>query len=289
MGASLQSTMRYYTSRGLLLEEDRMVNENTLYDVVNTPNATSTEYDGWQGILQPGVPTVRMYLDREPRFYNDLVITGGYLRGHQVRINTMMFAGSDGGYLTSFGTSFNITGIAVQKICHPESLNSHNNFSRRVVYPQPYLRYADLLLMKAEAMNEYYGPSQEVYDLVNMVRLRAGIPTVEESYSNPEWVRDEALNKHLTKEGMREIIHSERGNEFAYERGNSFWDMIRWKKAVTRYSNPIWGWNYLGANAYNFFEQNIVQGRKWSVTDCLWPIKTSELDANSNLIQNPGW
>ena len=73
--------------------------------------------------------------------------------------------------------------------------------------------------MKAEALNEYYGPSQEVYDAINAVRIRAGIPTVEESYSNPEWVTDEALNKHLTKEGMREIILRERANELSLSLG----------------------------------------------------------------------
>jgi hypothetical protein len=289
LAATLQSTMRYYTKHGLTLSEDKTINENSWYDIINTPDESDAEYEVWRGILQPDVPTVRMYLDREPRFYSDLVVTGGYYRGHQVRIESTMFAGANCGYLTIFGASYNASGIGVQKICHPESLNSANNRSRRVLYPQPYLRFADLLLMKAEALNEYSGPSQEVYDLVNEVRTRAGIPTVEEAYSNTEWVTAEALNKHLTKEGLREIIQNERENEFAYERGNSFWDNIRWKKAVSRYSNPIWGWNYLGANVYSFFTQTLVQGRKWSISDCLWPIKRSEMDANSKLIQNPGW
>ena len=43
---------------------------------------------------------------------------------------------------------------------------------------------AELYLNYAEAMNEAYGPSQEVYDAINIVRERAGIPTVEESWGN---------------------------------------------------------------------------------------------------------
>jgi hypothetical protein len=289
IAASLQSTLRYYSKHGLPLSEDKTIDANNLYKIVTTPGENDSEYAGWQGMLQPGVPTVQMYLDREPRFYSDLVITGGYYRAHAIRIRSMMFYEADCGVIPSQGTWINATGIGVQKIIHPQSLNSVSDLSRRVMYPHPLLRFADLLLMKAEAMNEYYGPSPEVYELVDEIRTRAGIPTLEEAYTNTAWVTDAARNKHLTQEGMREIIQNERGNEFAYERGIGFWDQMRWKKAVTRYSNPVWGWNVRGRDAGTFFEQTIVQGRKWSISDCLWPIKQSEMESNANLIQNPGW
>jgi hypothetical protein len=290
LAASLQSSLRYYTNHGLLLSEDKTVVEGDLYKIVTTPDETDDEYNAWRGILQPNFTTIQMYLNREPRFYNDLVISGGYFRGHMKRIPSGMYAGTNCGHVDlSDGHAENKSGIGVQKITHPESLDAKTNRLRRVLYPLPYLRYADLLLMKAEALNEYSGPSQEVYDLVDMVRLRAGIPTVEESYSNTEWVKNEALNAHKSQEGMREIIRNERNNEFAYEHAINFWDQIRWKTAVTRFSNPIWGWNYQGTSPISFFERTIIQGRKWSITDCLWPIKISEMEANANLIQNPGW
>jgi hypothetical protein len=158
-----------------------------------------------------------------------------------------------------------------------------------VYYAVPYIRVADLYLMKAEALNEYYGPSQEVYGLINTVRQRAGVPDVEVAYANTEWVTEEAFNKHLNKDGLRDIILRERINEFAFEGALHFWDMIRTKRAVQEFSNSIWGWNYQGTASYSFFTLQVIQGRKWSLSDNLWPIKISELNANANLIQNPGW
>lgn len=288
-GASYQAMERYYTEHGLPIDEDRTVNPTTLHDIVATPDNSSPEYNRLRGYMQPGVNTVNMYLNREPRFYADLGVTGGYYRAHQVRINTMMYQGADGGYnATRDGNLMNPTGIAVQKTVHPESYYVDAN--SWVVPPYPIIRVADLYLMLAEALNEYYGPTQEVYDAINAVRERAGIPTVEESYGDQsEWVTDEARNKHLTKEGMREIILRERAVEFAFETGSRFWDMRRWKRSVAEFSRPIYGWNYLGTNATTFFSHSIIQGRKWSVTDCLWPIDNREMDRNAKLIQNPGW
>ena len=287
-GASYQAMERYYTKNGLMLYEDRTVNRNTLHDIVNTPDENAPEYTPLRGFMQPGVPTINMYLNREPRFYADLGVTGGYYRAHQVRINTMMFQNADGGYQLSVDDNrMNPTGIAVQKNVHPEAY--FDDFHHWIIPPYPDIRVADLYLMKAEALNEYDGPSPEVYEAVNAVRERAGIPTVEESYSNPEWATAEALYKHLTRDGMREIIMNERTNEFAFEATHRFRDTQRWKRSISEYSRPIYGWNYQGVNPQSFFIHTIVQGRNWTITDCLWPIDNREIDRNSKLIQNPGW
>lgn len=286
-GASYQAMERYYTEHGLPLDEDRTVNRNMLHRVVTTPDETSPEFTPYRGLMQPGVNTINMYLGREPRFYADLGITGGYYRSHQVRIRTMMYQNTDGGFNQAVqGQYYNPTGIAIQKVVHPEAY--FTDVTTMVIAPYPLIRVADLYLMKAEALNEYAGPSQEVYDAVNMVRRRAGIPDVEVAYSNPEWVTDEALDKHLTKEGMREIILRERANEFAFEGAHRFYDMQRWKRSTVEFSRPIYGWNYLGVNANSFFTQTIIQNRQWSITDCLWPIDKKEIDKNANLVQNPG-
>jgi hypothetical protein len=287
LAASYQSMERFYTQHGLPISDDRTVDRSALYSIVTTPEETDPAYAALRGILQPNVETINLYLNREPRFYANLGITGGYWRGHQIRINTQMFYNSDGGNKAGFmEDSPDATGIMVQKVVHPESTNESR--ATQVLFPWPVIRLADLYLMKAEALNEYSGPSPEVYEAINEVRRRAGIPTVEESYSNPDWVTAGALNKHLDPIGLREIILRERANEFAFE-GNRFWDMLRYKRAVTEFAPPIWGWNVYAPDAAGFFQLQIVQARKFSITDCLWPIQTSELTANSELIQNPGW
>lgn len=81
------------------------------------------------------------------------------------------------------------------------------------------MRFADLLLLCAEALNESKdAPDAEVYRYVNMVRERAGLKGVVESwqkYSNQ-------ANKPSTKVGMREIIQRERKIELACE-GVYYW------------------------------------------------------------------
>jgi len=285
--ASYQAMERYYTEHGLPLNEDRTVNLNTLHEIVISPDLNSPEYTTMAGYMQPGQTTINMYLNREPRFYSDLGITGGYYRSHHVRINTDMYFNANGGTYTG-GSWPGTSGIAVQKIVHPQMYLS--NLQTMMLYPNPIMRVADLWLMKAEALNEYYGPSDEVYEAVNEVRRRAGIPTVQESYGDDsEWVAEEARNKHKSKEGMREIILRERANEFAFECAHRFWDMQRWKRSVSEFSRPLYGWNYMGTNAETFFVLKNIQGRKWSITDYLWPIDNREFARNGRLIQNPGW
>ena len=66
------------------------------------------------------------------------------------------------------------------------------------------IRMAELYLCAAEAWNEYEGPSQKVYDHLNVIRRRAGIPDVEVS-----WEMARNKNKYRTQDGMREIIQQE--------------------------------------------------------------------------------
>jgi hypothetical protein len=151
------------------------------------------------------------------------------------------------------------------------------------------IRMADLYLMKAEAMNEYLDtPTQDVYDAINLVRQRAGIPNVEDAWHNPAVVRPASLDKHLSKDGMRDIILQERGIELAFE-GSRYCDMIRHKRAHLEFNSPVFGWSALEAVAPNFFILESKQERKFTMRDYLTPISLNERNINANLIQNPGW
>ncbi|WP_372651390.1 RagB/SusD family nutrient uptake outer membrane protein [Draconibacterium sp.] len=286
LAATYRMAERYYTKNGVPIEEDLTFELDKKWEITTTPGADDPEYTEMKGIMQPGAETIKLYLNREPRFYANLAITGGYWRTHGVRINTKMYAGSDGGFNSSqHTTDYFETGIGIKKFVHPESKSGH--WARTVKYPYPIIRLADLYLMKAEALNEYYdAPTQEVYDAINLVRERAGVPNVETVWSDASIVK--SVNKHTTKEGMRDIILAERGNELAFE-GSRFWDMLRTKRAVMEFSNPIWGWDYRGTTGANFFNLEVKQSRRFTITDCLWPIDLNEMNTNSKLVQNPGW
>ena len=75
------------------------------------------------------------------------------------------------------------------------------------------LRYAEVLMMIAEAENEVNGPTQKVYNAVNRIRVRSGQPE---------------LPTGLTKEQMRERIRNEWRVEFVFE-GHRYFQLKRWK------------------------------------------------------------
>jgi hypothetical protein len=284
--ATYKMVERYYTKNGLPLDDDRTFDRNTMYNLTVVPGSSDPSYAPFRGIMQGGKQTAKMYMNREPRFYANLGITGGYWRAHTVRIGTDMSAAGEGGYSSSISTTdFFCTGIGVQKFVHPESRSG--GWQRLVRYPYPIIRMADLYLMKAEALNEYLSaPNEEVYEAINKVRRRAGIPDVQEVWSNAELTR--RPGRHLTKEGMREIILRERSIELAFE-GSRFWDMLRHKNVVAEFSSPVMGWSFDRYALRDFFVVKNYQTRRFIIRDCLWPISLDETNKNANLIQNPGW
>ncbi|MDR1887759.1 MAG: RagB/SusD family nutrient uptake outer membrane protein [Prevotellaceae bacterium] len=285
MSATFKMLERYYTENGLPIDEDLTFDRGKMFNIVYLPGIEDPMYYRMSGLMQPGVETINLYLNRELRFYAHLGFTGGYWRGHITRINTMMYADKDGGLTSTSSTDYFCTGIGIKKFVHPESTSG--NWTRQIRYPYPIIRLADLYLMKAEALNEYLdAPTQEVWDAVNIVRRRAGIPNVETVWSDPNLAK--TPDRHKTKDGMRDIILHERGVELAFE-GSRFWDMLRHKRAASEFSTPVWGWTHTGINAETFFIREVKQSRKFTITDCLWPISIDEMNTNANLKQNPGW
>lgn len=286
MGATNKLMHRYYTKNGLPLNVDASFNTYEQYSVVETPSETDDGYNEYIGIMQPGVKTARIYMDRELRFYANLGITGGYWRQHGHRISTSMFRSQTPSNFTFIEQSYPC-GIGIQKLTHPET--NSGDWRRMMRFPYPFMRLADLYLLKAEAMNEYLdAPNESVYEYIDYVRARAGIPSVKKAWEDIRFVREEYRGYHLTKEGMRDIILQERGIELSFE-GHRFWDMIRHKRAVTEFSQPIFGWDTTQNDAEEYFVLQMVDERYFKMSYCLWPIWNDELDKNSKIIQNPGW
>ncbi|MDR2027343.1 MAG: RagB/SusD family nutrient uptake outer membrane protein [Prevotellaceae bacterium] len=286
LAASYRMEERFYTENGLPIDEDKTFDIDHKYEIVTTPGIEDPEYADIAGIMQPGTQTVKLHLNRELRFYTSLAVAGSYFRAQRYRINSIMFYGQDcgRGLGQRADECFYITGIGVQKLVHPQT--SGGWAFRTTYFPYPIIRMADLYLMKAEALNEYSGPSQEVYDALNVVRRRAGIPDVEEVWSNPDLAR--TVDKHKDQLGLRDIILQERGIELAFE-GSRYWDMVGYKRAVSEFSKPVIGWNDRGTTAQTFYTIESKQYRRFTPTNYLWPIDLKERNINSNLIQNPGW
>lgn len=168
------------------------------------------------------------------------------------------------------------------------SLNTTYRDANSVVYesyPFPDMRFADLLLLYAEALNESKeAPDDEVYKYIDMVRERAGLEGVVDSwtkYSNrPE--------KITTKEGMREIIQRERKVELTCE-GQYYWDSRRWKTAITEQNRLIQGWNIYASDAENYYTVTPVYTQSFAFKNYFAPIPEADMVKNPQLIQNPGY
>ncbi|MDB5241048.1 MAG: RagB/SusD domain protein [Spirosoma sp.] len=117
----------------------------------------------------------------------------------------------------------------------------------------PIIRYPDVLLMYAEALNEQNGPASEAYAAVNRIRKRAGLADLVD----------------LNKDQFRDAVLLERRLELAFE-GHRWYDLVRTKRLISavKAQNPTIS----------------VQERHY-----LLPIPQTERDVNPALEQNPGY
>ncbi|MCC8144035.1 MAG: RagB/SusD family nutrient uptake outer membrane protein [Tannerellaceae bacterium] len=146
----------------------------------------------------------------------------------------------------------------IQLLGNDRSLSGKYEFDRDALGAEqgndiPVIRYTDILLSRAEALNELNGPVSEAVELVNAVRLRAGI----HSFSPGEF----------TQESFRDAIFRERTWEFYYEQ-KSRSDQIR---------------------QGTFIKNAQVRNTRAQDFHILFPIPLQELDANPLLEQNAGY
>ncbi len=144
----------------------------------------------------------------------------------------------------------------------------------------PLMRYSDVLLMKAEAINATDGPTDVAYEAVNQVRRRAyGKPL-----DTPDATCD--LPSGLSKEEFQQAVEDERFREFCFE-GIRKWDLIRWGIYVETMQD-------LAADVMATAPEDVYQycaraGNNTTERNVLFPIPNTELTVNKLMTQNPGW
>lgn len=222
------------------------------------------------------------YKNRDPRFNYTIIYNGTMwyrqTSGKKEPIYTYFEAPQDGFKIVKAST-----GYFWRKMMNDNSSASAGANTDRCL---PLIRYADILLMFAEAKNEL-GDVNAAYDQLKLIRRRAGIiPGAEELYG---------LKKNMTKEEMREVIQSERRVEFAYE-DQRYWDVRRWKIAPKTQTQTIYVMNIKpkqgGGYTYNKEVADPAKNAEHIFKDAsyLFPIPQSEINrSNRALIQNPGY
>lgn len=284
LSPTLDVAERYYTKNGVPINEDKEWDYQNRYK-------TRVATKDYRYYIKEGHETANLNFDREPRFYAALTFDGAMVYGNGVASDNPldedvryaeMRKGQPGGIVGA--TGYNITGYLPRKLVNTGTVIEGKTVTiDRMSFPM--LRLADLYLLYSEVLNEVKSaPDEEVYKWIDLVRKRAGLEGVVDSwakYSNRP-------DKPLTKDGMREIIHQERLIEFFCEI-SSYWDMRRWRMTEDFMNKPIRGWNVQGEEPSEYYEVKTIAYPSFSMKDYLTPISFGSIEQNPNIVQNPGW
>nr|WP_294946617.1 RagB/SusD family nutrient uptake outer membrane protein [uncultured Mucilaginibacter sp.] len=164
------------------------------------------------------------------------------------------------------------TGYYIRKYYDPTSLTNFQSGLNLIL-----IRYADVLLMYAEAKNELGQMDAGVWDkTIKPIRNRAGFTDAA------------ALNfPGGAQTALRDIVRNERRSELAME-GLRVFDIRRWKIAEVVLNGWAHGAKYGPASVDNgYIRANLRSFDKSKAY--LWPIPRDERNVNPNLSQNPGW
>lgn len=190
----------------------------------------------------------KLFKNRDPRLVESICYGNGL---------TFPDAGFEGTFIAV--TNPSQTGFYPIKLLQPRKEMIHDQTISDVDIV--ILRYAEILLMIAEAENELNGPNHKVYDAINKIRVRSDMPV---------------LPSGLSKEEMRERIRHEWRVEFAFE-GKRYFQLKRWnlmEKEVNGAVDPAW------PNYKKVFKPAFMY----------WPIPQGEIDkANGILTQDPNY
>ena len=217
------------------------------------PNESGSGYD----FSQPG-------LNRDPRFKATIQYPGAQYQAYE-------FEPWIGGRASDLQAQK--TGFCQQKLLNGTTYPNMPGEPWRWPIMQQY-RYAEILLMYAEAMNEYNGPTSEVYNAINQIRNRVGMPD---------------LPAGLTQAQMRERIQRERRVELAFE-DHRFFDVRRWRIAEETQNGYLHGYDVTKGFYTGFFTKVTVgTPRVFAKKHYLYPIARYEILLNPQMLQNPGY
>ena len=240
------------------------------------------------------------FANREPRFYASVAFNGALWTmssatndpNNNTNKQVFYYRGESEGRVN--GDRWLPTGIGMMKYVNPKD----NATNGGTIYPKVEItiRYADILLMYAEALNELSGSfsipawdgaskhllSRElsvISKAIAPIRIRAGVP-------------DYDMSVYTDKNNLRNSIKHERQIELLGE-NQRYYDLRRWKDTPVKEAEQIYGYNTLitRQNAALFYSPVRVPllQTAFSKKMYFWPIDWEELRENKRMTQAPGW
>jgi len=239
-----------------------------------------------------------MYVDREPRFYASIGFCEAFWPNRSTtnvanrNLTVQYYVDSSDGLIgASDPNNYPITGYVIKKWVSNNDAWNNGEGAIRTQKPFPVIRYAEILLAYAEALNQlgtnsftidgksYSRNTEEIKWAFNQVRYRAGVPGL-----NDADVEDAGIV-------MQKIKH-ECMIEFLYE-NRRYFDVRRWGDYEASESVPIMGMNTSGGKAV-YYQKMIVPSSRVTlrVVDrkmVFLPIPQAEMRRLPAFDQNPGW
>lgn len=210
------------------------------------------------------------YLNREPRFYVSILYNGARWKGRTIET----FVGGKDGYkdfASELIPNTTTTGYYIRKLLD----ENHTDLEVINTIDWPEIRYAEVLLNHAEALNEL-GKSQDALTSLNKIRRRAKLPEITTTDQSQ----------------LREIIREERKVELAFE-GHRYWDLRRWRKSMEVLNGKKMHGIRITKNANGTFNYQVVEcdnrPRYFEERYYQFPIPLSEIQNNTLCRQIENW
>lgn len=261
----------------------------------NAPNANFVE----SFEMNNGLPTndplsgynpQNPYVNRDPRFYFNIMYNGATVAGKTLQIfHKNEATGAEGSLDLQISAGVPVMGYTLTGTYGMKWIGNIFNSALPVVWP--YIRLAEVYLNYAEAANEAWSnPSQKhnnslysAEDAINKVRNRAQMPNLNA--------------KFLTQESFRDRIRNERRVEFCYEE-QRIYDVRRWMIGEDPLYRDIYGYYITklkpGYDVTEYptgfkYEKVLVKTRVFEKRHNLFVIKLDDTRIGPNFKQNPGW
>lgn len=197
------------------------------------------------------------YINRDPRFEESIIHHGSVFAGQTFNM-------AQGGEFARNPSKENNTGYyrrkGIDERLKGNLTQEGSNYNC--------FRYSEVLLGFAEANIELGRIDQKTIDAIDEVRIRAGIPTLMNTY-----------HRNLSQEEMRTIVRRERRVELAFE-NKRYWDLIRWKTAEIVLNQPAYGVDIIDNNGNLTVTNVIAQNKQFLPKNYLFPLYQGWIDAN---------
>lgn len=298
IGVSQKQVDAYYMDNGQTIQEAEATG---YYKEDGFTTSSNPLNEGGAPFLPANVSW--QYAHREPRFYASIAYCGSIwacasaneaqYRNKQIFYYRDLNDGKQG-----FKEDCPLTGIGFKKFVNDEDAFTQGGY--RMDKTENTIRYAEMLLIYAEALNEltpgksytverYNGETMTVQRDVNEmrsamkpIRMRAGVPDFDDVvYANQEL--------------FRTALKRERQIELVGENCFRYYDLRRWKDALLEENQPLMGCNINISDdvtrVQEFYRPTVVASMPKVFTQrmYLWPFPDKEMKRNVNLTQNPGW